>query len=476
MAHGVDLVGGNVQPVAPPVLEEQVVPLRLASGAGGPGGADCPSHHAAVAGDAVLVVDDEVARLEVVEERLGVGAPGTRPAVRPAAAGDVALDQHCEPELGEHEAPLEGLDDHPPAALAGPPVPHVGDRVRPPGRALIPALLAEGEAPAPAGAVTDRVVEHREGHALLREGGGEAGGRAPPVGRDHDREPPAQEVAHLAGEAGGVAEHRVPATGLDRGRVGMVGGRYDRPRRRPGAGQQAVERQVETGPLPVGRRPPSLGERRGEGGLLLGQLGGPVAHPPGLDQKHLGIGAHQVEQGVLAVGEPRQPRLHPVEGEALGQSLPLVPPPRLGRHQRRRPGPDLVGGQHLPAREDLDAVDPLRRALVGHRELGEAVDLVAPQVDAHGAVGGRGEHVDDRAPAGHLAAVLDDVLAAVPGGHEPLHESDGVDDIAGVDDQGLDFLDVGAEALKERSHRRDQHCRRPPPVGALALAEPPERP
>jgi hypothetical protein len=37
-----------------------------------------------------LVVDDVVADLEVVEEALGVAAPGTGPTVRPAPAGEVA--------------------------------------------------------------------------------------------------------------------------------------------------------------------------------------------------------------------------------------------------------------------------------------------------------------------------------------------------------------------------------------------------
>ena len=61
--HRVDLVGRHVELVVALVLEQQVVALHAADGA---------LHHAAVAGDAVLVVHDVVAGLEVVEEPLGV--------------------------------------------------------------------------------------------------------------------------------------------------------------------------------------------------------------------------------------------------------------------------------------------------------------------------------------------------------------------------------------------------------------------
>ena len=69
VADGVDLVGRDVELVVAPVLEQEVVALDAADGAG---------DHAAVAGDAVLVVHDVVAGLEVVEERGGVGAAGPR--------------------------------------------------------------------------------------------------------------------------------------------------------------------------------------------------------------------------------------------------------------------------------------------------------------------------------------------------------------------------------------------------------------
>ncbi len=108
------------------------------------------------------------------------------------------------------------------------------------------------------------------------------------------------------------------------------------------------------------------------------------------------------------------------------------------------PRPDLVGGQQLPAAEHLDLVEVDGRALVGDRELGQPVDLVAPQVDAHRHVAGRGEHVDDRAPHRQLAPVLDLVLAAVAGAHQPGHQLLGSTWSPVAHHDGLDLLDVRA--------------------------------
>ena len=102
--------------------------------------------------------------------------------------------------------------------------------------------------------------------------------------------------------------------------------------------EQAVERHMQAGELPLGRDAPGLGEGPRQVGFLVEQLRSAVPHAPGLDQQHLGLGAEQVEQGVLAFGQPRQPRLHPVERGALGQSLPLLPPPGLPGDQPRGSG------------------------------------------------------------------------------------------------------------------------------------------
>src|SRR5690606_7212127 len=97
-----DLVGGDVELVVAPVLEQQVVALDPADG---------PLHHAAVPGDAVLVVHDVVARLEVVEEAGGVGAATAGHAVGAAPSGEVALAEEGELQVGEDDPTLERRDD-----------------------------------------------------------------------------------------------------------------------------------------------------------------------------------------------------------------------------------------------------------------------------------------------------------------------------------------------------------------------------
>ena len=76
----------------------------------------------------------------------------------------------------------------------------------------------------------------------------------------------------------------------------------------------------------------------------------------------------------------------------------------------------------------MHLVEVADRALVVDAERREPVDLVAPQVDADRGVGGGREHVDDRAATGELAAVLDELLAAVAELDEATAEVVGVDD------------------------------------------------
>jgi hypothetical protein len=100
-------------------------------------------------------------------------------------------------------------------------------------------------------------------------------------------------------------------------------------------------------------------------------------------------------------------------------------------------------------------------ALVADRELGEPVDLVAPQVDADGGVGGAGEHVDDGAASGHLAAVLDQFLAAVAVADECGQQVVGVERGAGPHGDGLDGERVGPDLLQQGTHAGDHHGRHP---------------
>jgi hypothetical protein len=82
VAHGVDLVGRDVELVAALVLEQQVVALDAADG---------PLDHAGVAGHAVLVVHDVVAGLEVLEEPGALALGGAGPPVGAPTTGEVGL-------------------------------------------------------------------------------------------------------------------------------------------------------------------------------------------------------------------------------------------------------------------------------------------------------------------------------------------------------------------------------------------------
>ena len=183
---GVDLLGRQVEPVAAPVLELEVVAL---------GAADRARHHAGEAGDAVHVVDDVVTRSEVVEETFGGTRPRPRLAVRPPPAGHVRLGDDGELRAGDEGAPVERRDDDvtPPGGGAR--------RRRPPA-----ARRGGGRRRKPF------AVEHRR-HPL---------GAPAAVGADHHPVAGAGELAEAPGEPGGVAQHRRPARGLQARRSGSL--------------------------------------------------------------------------------------------------------------------------------------------------------------------------------------------------------------------------------------------------------------
>ncbi len=77
----------------------------------------------------------------------------------------------------------------------------------------------------------------------------------------------------------------------------------------------------------------------------------------------------------------------------------------------------VLGGE-LRGRRDLDLVGVTERALRERAEPPQRLDLVAEQVDADGAVLGRGEQVQQAAADRELATVLDLVDALVAGGDQ----------------------------------------------------------
>ena len=99
---GIDLVGGKVEPVVAPVLQQQVVAFDTAQG---------PGHQAAEAGHTVLLVDDVVTWRKVFKDPDSCRAPGTGPASGPAASGQLGLGDYGQPGFGEDEAAFHGGHD-----------------------------------------------------------------------------------------------------------------------------------------------------------------------------------------------------------------------------------------------------------------------------------------------------------------------------------------------------------------------------
>ena len=299
----------------------------------------------------------------------------------------------------------------------------------------------------------------------------QVGRRALALRGDDDPVAVGQQRAQLVDDGLGVARCRRPPPRRDGRRVGRVGRGRHRPGRAVHAGQQALGRQVEPREGRDVAGLPRPGQRRGEVGLLGQHVGSPVPEALGLDEDHLGLGRQPVGQQLLAVHQPGQPALHPVEGQALGQALPLLAPPWLGRDQELRAPPDLRRRLQLAGGHDHGLVDRIGRALVVDRELGQPVDLVAPEVDPDGGVRGRREHVDDRPSSGHLAAVLDQLLSAVPGRDQAGQQHLGVERLPGPDDLGLDAFGVRAEALEQRPDAGDDD---PGPAGRGVVLEAPQ--
>src|SRR5207248_11413461 len=120
--------------------------------------------------------------------------------------------------------------------------------------------------------------------------------------------------------------------------------------------------------------PPRLRRRTSKVGFIGDDVGGAVTQALGLDKDDLGIVGKQIEQNVLAIDEPRQPRLHAVEGQPFGETLPLLAAPGLTGDETVGARPYLVAGQELAARKDQRALEGRGRALVVDRELTETVD------------------------------------------------------------------------------------------------------
>ena len=232
--------------LSPPLYaEQQVVALDPA---------DRALDHALVLADAVLVVHDVVAGLEVLEEAGALALAWSRLTVCAAPAGEVALGDDRQLGLRERAAAVQRRDDDVPAGL--------GEIGRRRGDGEVEAAVAQqlGEPlrrPSPSAATTTRYLSASSSREALGQ----------PLAVADDRAP----------AAGAAPSARRVSPGVELSvHIDCVA--VEQP---VGVGVQARERARRR------RGPTCEAERAGEIVLLGEQVVGAVAHPPRLDQHDL---------------------------------------------------------------------------------------------------------------------------------------------------------------------------------------------
>ena len=386
------LVDGHEHPVRAGVLQVQVVTGDSGNGLGVKAGE---------AGDAVVLVDDDVARAQVREAAQDATAAlaawllGGPPALEEPVIGD-----DREVELRGDEAalqPCRGHGDLPRgggSALALPQPPRL-EPAQVVGKALALPLAGEGEHRPVAGA--------RE---LLQLGLGLL-------------EPSRGDVGRLGAEGEGLI--LVDARQADTDAALQLSG-------------DLVGRHIEVvGVLVV--------ECRGDVLPVVGQRGSDVL---GSGEEDRRVGGGQLQEGAELLHGQQFGDVRPLggvlEGGDLGQLAMLEG--ELGRWGH------------------LDAVSVVQRALGEGGEPAQRLDLVAEQVDTDGAVLGGREHVEQAAADGELATVLDLVHALVAGGDEVHGGLVEVDELTGTEDEAVRTHGRVGDLLRQsdgadHNHRRD---------------------
>ena len=318
--------------------------------------ADFPGLEAGEAGDAMVLVDDVVADPQVTE-----GEPAA------AGAGDAVLG--LAPAV--YEA-AEGVDGEPQLGAD---------------EALAQARLGEGEARVgrDAAAFEDARVEPVEAVAgALRLALGVEGDDGS-VARAHQLLQLALGLLH-------AARRRLGARGAE-GLLVVAAGAADREH---GAG----------------------GERRGDVDVEVARVLGvhrrgrvlPVVAQGGLDLLDGGE-----DHGRLR-GDEVERRSEVLQRQRVGGARRLLP--LLGRLHRRQLSHFAVLGVELGRGRELDPLGVAQRALGEGREPAHRLDLVAEQLDPHGALLGRRIDVEDAAADGELTALLDLLDPLVAGAGE----------------------------------------------------------
>ncbi|CAM5275515.1 hypothetical protein SGRIM128S_04483 [Streptomyces griseomycini] len=425
------LVGGDVEAVAGlaalggGVLHDQVLAGGALHGA---------LHHLDVPADAVLLVDDVVARLQ--GERVdGLAPPGRHPgavAARRLLPGQVGLGEHGEPEHRVDEPVVDAA---------------AGD-------------VHDG------GAELAEVVVQTGRDALAAQHLDRAGGRAVALGDEH-RAPAVGEPALGVGERPrGVAAVGLGGVHAELEGVGLLEGVVGGERRhRPPHHVQLARPVADVRDGPQGGRADVDGRLAAPGGGRPGglqellarrhQVGGPRAHP--LRVAHDGHGAlgQHVEQQLHVVDQDRREGLHALHGDPLGDLAEQFAELGVGLGEGTRACPYVLGEQQLTARRRPQAVlGDLQGPLVGDLEVADLLDVVAPELDPQRVFLGGREHVEDAAAHRELAALLDQLHARVRGGGERLDDLVQVGALPGPQGDGLQIAQPFDLRLEYGAHGR----------------------
>ena len=111
----------------------------------------------------------------------------------------------------------------------------------------------------------------------------------------------------------------------------------------------------------------------------------------------------------------------------------------------------------LGRRGDLDELGVAQRTLRERREPPQRLDLVAEQVDAHGAVLGRGKHVEQAAADRELAAIFDLIDPLVAGRNELHGDLVEVEELAGLQAERVRAKRRVGNLLRQRHGADDDH-------------------
>ena len=149
--------------------------------------------------------------------------------------------------------------------------------------------------------------------------------------------------------------------------------------------------------------------------------------------------------------------------------------------------PDRRGEQQLPARGRPQAASRARRgastggtglvqaALVGHPEVADLLNGVAPELDPQRVVLGGREHVQDAAADRYLTAVGHQLSPGIPDVHQAGEHFLQVGGVAGGQRYGHQLTQAACQWLQQPAHRGDDHFQRAGPgIARVGPGQPPQ--